>query len=67
MRFARKESTTNMAKKRKTRSKLAATNPARIKGHKVNGGRAVSLKNFTGKVVKHANGAISILGIGKKK
>ena len=42
-------------------------NPPKVKGRKVKGGRAVSLKNFTGTIVKRANGTIQILGRGKRK
>jgi hypothetical protein len=42
-------------------------NPPKVKGRKVKGGRAVSLKNFTGTIVKRANGTVQILGRGKRK
>ena len=38
-------------------------NPA---GRKVKGGRAVSLKNFTGRVIRKSNGQVQIVGRGKK-
>lgn len=42
-------------------------NPSRVKGRKVKGGRAVTLKNFTGTVVRKANGQVQIVGKGRKK
>lgn len=42
------------------------TNPARVKGRKVAGGRAVSLKNFTGSVIRKSNGQVVIRGRGKR-
>ena len=60
--------------KRSVRKRVAAAlkkyvrgNPPRVKGRKVKGGgRAVSLKNFTGTVVKKANGQVQIIGKGRK-
>ena len=59
--------------KRSVRKRVAAAlkkyvrgNPPRVKGRKVKGGRAVSLKNFTGTVVKKANGQVQIMGRGRR-
>jgi hypothetical protein len=41
-------------------------NPSRI-GHKVKGGRAVTLHNFTGSIIRKSNGQVVIKGRGKKK
>jgi len=38
------------------------TNPKRVKGAKCNGGRAVSLRNFTGRVIRKRDGTVQILG-----
>jgi hypothetical protein len=38
------------------------TNPRRVKGAKVAGGRAVSLRNFTGRVIRKRDGTVQILG-----
>ncbi len=35
-------------------------------GRKVKGGRAVSLKNFTGRVIRKSNGQVQIIGRGKR-
>ena len=37
-------------------------NPRRVKGAKVAGGRAVSLRNFTGRVIRKRDGTVQILG-----
>lgn len=42
-------------------------NPSSVKGRKVKGGRAVTLKNFTGTVVRKANGQVQIVGKGRKR
>ena len=43
-------------------------NPApKVKGRKVKGGRAVSLKNFTGSVIRKSNGQVLIRGKAKKR
>jgi hypothetical protein len=42
-------------------------NPPKVKGRKVKGGRAVSLKNFTGTIVRRSDGTVRILGKGRKK
>lgn len=65
-----------MATKRKTRRRVGKAirkyfdklkgNPPRVKGHKVKGGRAVTLRNFTGTVVKKGSQVI-IRGRGKRK
>ena len=59
--------------KRSVRKRVSAAlkkyvrgNPPRVKGRKVKGGRAVSLKNFTGTVVKKANGQVQIIGKGRR-
>lgn len=65
----------NAAKKRKpsARKRITAAlkkymrNPAKVKGRKVKGGKAVSLKNFTGTVIRKTNGQVVISGRGKKK
>jgi len=36
-------------------------NPRRVKGAKCNGGRSVSLRNFTGRVIKKRDGTVQIL------
>ena len=41
-------------------------NPSKVKGHKVKGGRSVSLKNFTGTVTRKSNGQVVIRGRGRK-
>ena len=40
----------------------ARLNPRRVKGAKVAGGRAVSLRNFTGRVIRKRDGTVQILG-----
>lgn len=42
-------------------------NPPRIKGRKVKGGRAITLRNFTGTIVKKSDGTVGILGRGRRK
>ena len=42
-------------------------NPASVKGRKVKGGRAVTLRNFTGTIVKKSDGTVGILGRGRRK
>jgi hypothetical protein len=42
-------------------------NPPRVKGRKTKGGRAVTLKNFTGTVVKKSDGTVQIVGRGRRK
>jgi hypothetical protein len=37
-------------------------NPRRVKGAKIAGGRAVSLRNFTGRVIRKRDGTVQILG-----
>jgi hypothetical protein len=64
------------ASKRKTRKRVSAAlkkylgslkNPApKTKGRKVKGGRAVTLKGFTGTVTRKANGQVVIRGKGRK-
>jgi hypothetical protein len=40
--------------------------PRRVKGAKCNGGRSVSLRNFTGRVIKKRDGTVQILGRTRK-
>ena len=40
--------------------------PRRIKGTKCNGGRSVSLRNFTGRVIKKRDGTVQIVGRTRK-
>lgn len=42
-------------------------NPPRVKGRKTKGGRAVTLKNFTGTIVKKSDGTVQIVGRGRRK
>lgn len=42
-------------------------NPAKVKGRKVKGGRAVTLKNFTGTIVRKNDKTVQILGRGRKR
>ena len=42
-------------------------NPPRVKGRKVKGGRAVTVRNFTGTIVKKADGTVQIVGKGRRK
>jgi len=42
-------------------------NPPRVKGRKTKGGRAVTLRNFTGTVVKKSDGTVQIVGRGRRK
>jgi hypothetical protein len=42
-------------------------NPASVKGRKVKGGRAVTLHNFTGSIIRKSNGQVEIKGRGRKK
>jgi len=55
-------------KKRITRAlkKFVRANPRRVKGAKCNGGRSVSLRNFTGRVIKKRDGTVQILGRTRK-
>lgn len=41
-------------------------NPPRVKGRKVKGGRAVTVRNFTGTVVKKRDGTVQIVGRGRR-
>ena len=43
------------------------SNPAPVKGHKVKGGRSVTLHNFTGSIIRKSNGQVVIKGRGRKK
>ena len=43
------------------------SNPPRVKGRKTKGGRAVTLKNFTGTIVKKSDGTVQIVGRGRRK
>jgi len=43
------------------------SNPKRIKGAKVKGGRSVTLTNFTGRVIRKRNGQVQIIGRIKKR
>ena len=58
--------------KRKTRKRVSSALKkwmAKVKpnpGRKVKGGRAVSLRNFTGSVVRMSNGQVVIRGKGKR-
>jgi hypothetical protein len=61
--------------KRRTRARVSAAlkkymaglkNPSKAKGRKVKGGRAVTLKNFSGTVTRKANGQVDIRGRGRK-
>ena len=66
-----------MATKRQTKNKGSRVmkyvkkatqgNPKRIKGAKVKGGRSVSLRNFTGRVIRKRNGQVQIIGRVKKR
>lgn len=57
--------------KRKTLKRVATAlkkfirgNPSRVKGRKVKGGRAVTLKNMrTVTITRHSNGAVSVRGV----
>jgi len=45
-----------------------ALNPSRVKGRKVKGGRAVTLKNMkTITITRHRNGAVSVKGVQLRK
>lgn len=55
------------AKRMKALSRERRGNPPRVKGRKVKGGRAVTLRNFTGTIVKKADGTVDILGKGRRK
>jgi hypothetical protein len=50
----------------KALKKFVRGNPPRVKGRKVKGGRAVTLKNFTGTIVRKSDGQVEILGRGRK-
>lgn len=43
------------------------SNPLHVKGRKTKGGRAVTLKNFTGTIVKKSDGTVQIVGRGRRK
>lgn len=49
------------------KSELKHKNPPRVKGRKTKGGRAVTLKNFTGTIVKKSDGTVQIVGRGRRK
>ena len=51
--------------KKRYRSQARRFNP--VKGRKVKGGRAVSLRNFTGTVVQKKDGSVNILGKGRRR
>lgn len=42
-------------------------NPPRVKGRKVKGGRSVTLRNFTGTIVRKSDGTVNILGRGRRR
>lgn len=50
----------------KALKKFVRGNPARVKGRKVKGGRAVTVRNFTGTIVKRSDGTVDILGKGRR-
>jgi hypothetical protein len=50
------------ARVRKALKKFVRANPRRVKGAKCSGGRAVSLRNFTGRVIRKRNGQVIIVG-----
>lgn len=52
---------------RGTTDRLRKFNPPKVKGRKVKGGRAVTLRNFTGTIVKKQDGTVQIVGKGKRK
>jgi len=45
----------------------ATRNPRRVKGNKCAGGRAVTLRNFSGRVIKKRNGQVIIVGRQRKR
>lgn len=47
--------------------RLEMRNAPRVKGRRVKGGRAVSLRNFTGTIVRKSDGTVNILGRGRKR
>ena len=50
------------ALKKFVRANPSNPNPRRVKGAKCNGGRSVSLRNFTGRVIKKRDGTVQIVG-----
>lgn len=73
--FLKRGSGQNNPSKRKIQKRVSAalrkylgspTNPSRAKGRKVKGGRAVTLRNFTGTITRKANGQVVIRGKGRK-
>lgn len=50
-----------------TGPKWRRANLPRVKGRKVKGGRAVTLHNFTGTIVKRSDGTVQFLGRGRKR
>jgi hypothetical protein len=55
------------ARIRKALKKFVQSNPRKVKGAKCNGGRSVSLRNFTGRVIRKRNGQVQIIGRVRKK
>lgn len=51
----------------KGKPQRAKNAPARVKGRRVKGGRAVSLRNFTGTIVRKSDGTVNILGRGRRR
>lgn len=43
------------------------SNPPHVKGRKTKGGRAITLRNFTGTIVKKSDGTVQIVGRGRRK
>ncbi len=55
-----------ISRARANHKRAARSNPARVKGRKVKGGRSVTLKNFTGTVVRKSDGRVEIRGKGRR-
>ena len=53
-------------KKKAARRRARRHNIGGVKGRKVKGGRSVTLKNFTGTIVKKSDGTVDILGRGRR-
>ena len=65
--MAKKKKATIKKRITKALKKFVRGNPRRVKGAKCAGGRAVTLRNFTGRVIRKRNGQVVIVGRVRKK
>lgn len=65
--YKMQHSANRRARRRALGGRIGIQNPPRVKGRKTKGGRAVTLKNFTGTIVKKSDGTVQIVGRGRRK